>query len=56
MQTTVETTTEFAATQVVMPAWMREVVESADAKGSDVRVTRQSTPFGTFVRGIEVAN
>ena len=47
---TVQTTTEFVAAQVVMPAWMQEVADEAGPEGS-VRVTRKVTPFGTFVVG-----
>ena len=53
--TTTETTAAFAASQTVVPAWMQDVIDIADARGTDVRVTRQVTPFGTFVRSVTPA-
>lgn len=53
--TTTETTATFAASQTIVPAWMQDVIDIADAMGTDVQVTRQATPFGTFVRSVTPA-
>lgn len=46
---TVETPTQLFATQVIVPAWMKEACEGAE----QVRVTREVYPFGTYVMAVE---
>ena len=52
--TTVQNTQEVREAQMIVPTWMEKILADADKQNKQVEVTRQYTPFGTFIVAVEI--